>query len=119
MPYSLRNIYFSFKQDVEDLNRIIVELSSQPSSLERDTHIEGCFIRFVVSWEIFCEEYFLRCLCTGKTRSGYKIKPLITSPRNLKDAFKKINKNRSDRDKDYINWLDLSLVNIRIDDYFR
>lgn len=119
MPYSLKKIYFTFKQEVEDLNRIVVELSSRPVSLERDTHIEGCFIRFVVSWEIFCEEYFLRCLCVGKTRLGYEIKPLITSPRNTNEAFKKINSNRRDRDKDYIDWLDSTLVKDRIGDYFR
>lgn len=119
MSYSLKNTYFIFKQEVEHLNSIIVELSSQPVSLERDTHIEGCYIRFVVSWELFCEEYFLRCLCGGKTRSGYKINPLITCPRNINDAFKKINAKRSDRDKDYLTWLDLTLVQNRINDYFR
>lgn len=119
MPYSLKNIYFTFKQEVEHLNRIIAELSSQPASLERDTHIEGCYIRFVVSWELFCEEYFLRCLCGGKSRSGYKINPLITCPRNIKDAFKKIDAKRSDRDKDYLTWLDPTLVQYRINDYFR
>ena len=119
MAYSLNPTYLSFKYEVEELNRIILELSSRAVSLERDTHIEGCFIRLVVSWEIFCEEYFLRCLCGGKTRKQYEIKPLITCPRNKNDAFKKINSNRRDREKDYLNWLDSSLVKQRIDDYFR
>jgi hypothetical protein len=119
MAYSLKKIYLNFKQEVEDLNRIVVELSTRPTSLERDTHIEGCFIRFVVSWENFCEEYFLRCLCVGRTRSGYEIKPLITSPKNMNDAFKKINVNRRDRDKDYLNWLDSTLVKDRVGDNFR
>lgn len=119
MAYSLSSIYVSFKQEVEELNRIVVELSSRPTILERDTHIEGCFIRFVVSWEIFSEEYFLRCLCVGRTRSRYEIKPLITSPRNKNDAFRKINANRRDRNKDYLDWLDSTLVKRRVDDYFR
>ena len=119
MAYSLSSIYFSFKQEVEELNRIVVELSTRPTSLERDTHIEGCFIRLVVSWEIFSEEYFLRCLCVGRTRSRYEIKPLITSPRNKNDAFKKISANRRNRDKDYLDWLDSTIVKQRVDDYFR
>ncbi|MBU3927835.1 MAG: hypothetical protein KKB74_08525 [Bacteroidetes bacterium] len=119
MSYSLKKTYFSFKQEVEGLNRIVVDLSAQPTSLERDTHIEGCFIRFVVSWECFCEEYFLRCLCVGKTRSGHEIKPSVSAPRNLNEAFKKININKHDRDKDYLDWLDSTLLKNRIGDYFR
>lgn len=119
MPYSLNPIYSAFKKEVEELNRIIVELSTRPNSLKRDTHIEGCFIRFVVSWEVFSEEYFLRCLCIGKTRSRYKIKPLITNLKNKNDAFKKINIKNRDRDKDYLDWLDANIVKQRIDDYFR
>lgn len=45
-------------------------------------------------------------LCIAKTRSRYEIKPLITSLKNKNDAFKKINRNRRDRDIDYIDWLD-------------
>jgi len=119
MAYSLSTIYLSFKEEVEELNRIIVHISPQPISIQRDTHIEGCFIRLVVSWECFCEEYFLRCLCNGKARSGSEIKPLITSLRNKNDAFKKINTNRRDREKDYLDWLDSAIVKQRIDDYFR
>jgi len=58
MPYSLKSIHNSFKKEVDELNNIILNLSTQPPSLARDTHIEGCFIRFVVSWELFCEEFF-------------------------------------------------------------
>ncbi|OGP51081.1 MAG: hypothetical protein A2Y79_00590 [Deltaproteobacteria bacterium RBG_13_43_22] len=119
MAYSLTSIFFHFKKEVEELNRIVLGLSSQPASLERDTHIEGCFIRLVVSWEVFSEEYFLRCLCVGKTRSGYEIKPLITSQRNKNDAFKKINATRRERDKEYLDWLDSALVKQRINDFFR
>lgn len=119
MAYSLSQIHFSFKQEAEELNRIVVGLSSRPISLERDTHIEGCFIRLVVSWEHFSEEYFLRCLCVGKTRSRYEIKPLITSLRSRNDAFSEIKASGRDRDKDYLDWLDSTLVKQRVDNYFR
>lgn len=119
MAYSLNTIYISFKEKVEKLNRIIVHLSSLPPSIQRDTHIEGCFIRLVVSWENFCEEYFLRCLCNANTRTRYEIKPKITSLRNKNDAFKRINTNRRDREKDFLDWLDSAIVKQRIDDYFR
>lgn len=119
MAYSLGSIYLPFKEEVEELNRIVVSLSAQPSSLERDTHLEGCFIRLVVSWENFSEEYFLRCLCVGITRSGREIRPLITSLKNKNEAFKKLHANRRDRDKDYLDWLDSSLVRQRAEDYFR
>jgi len=119
MAYSLNLIYLSFKEDIEELNRIIINLSTQPISFARDTHIEGCFIRLVVSWEYFSEEFFLRCLCGGKTRSSYIIKPLMTCSRNTNDAFRKININRMDRGKDYIEWLDSTLVKKRIQNYFR
>ncbi|MCK5051102.1 MAG: hypothetical protein KAS53_05155 [Candidatus Cloacimonetes bacterium] len=101
------------------MNRIIIALSVQQASIDRDTHIEGCFIRFVVSWEVFCEEYFLRCLCVGKTRSQYQIKPHVTSSRNTNEAFKRANSRRRDRAKDYLDWLDTSIIKHRIQDYFR
>lgn len=119
MSFSLNPIYCSFKKDIEDLNRIINDISTGPSSVNRDTHIEGCFIRFVALWEVFCEEYFLRCLCAGISRSGYKIKPLAASPRNRNEAFKKININRRQREKDYLDWLDSSILQQRVNDYFR
>ncbi|MFC1825518.1 hypothetical protein ACFL9T_22635, partial [Thermodesulfobacteriota bacterium] len=76
-------------------------LSTEKPSIERDTHIEGCFIRFVVSWEIFVEEYFLRCVCCAKTRKAQVLKPLRTPFRNTNEAFKRINTRRRDREKDY------------------
>ncbi len=119
MAYSLKSIHSSFKKEVDELNDIILNLSSQPSSIARDTHIEGCFIRFVVSWEVFCEEFFLRCLCVGNTRSQHKIKPLATSSRNTNEAFKRINTHRRDRSKDYIDWLDSAVIKQRTSDFFR
>ncbi len=119
MPYSLNNIYQSFENEIQELNRLINLLAAIPESIERDTHIEGCFIRMVVSWECFVEEYFLRCMCKAKTRTGTFIKPHGSNSRNVNDAFKKINKHRRDRDKDFTDWLDAKLVQQRIDDNFR
>ncbi len=119
MPYSLNNIYQSFENEIQELNRLVTLLAAIPESIERDTHIEGCFIRMVVSWECFVEEYFLRCMCKAKTRTGTFIKPHGSNSRNVNDAFKKINKHRRDRDKDFTDWLDAKLVQQRIDDNFR
>lgn len=119
MSYSLKKIFDNFKNDIDELNRIVGALSVQPESIERDTHIEGCFIRLVVSWECFMEEYFLRCMCKAKTRGNREIKPHGPVSRNINDAFKKINKNRKDRDKDFTDWLDGKLLEQRINDHFR
>ena len=119
MPYSLSVIYNKFTREVMELNTIILDLHTQKTSLRRDTHIEGCFLRFVVCWEAFVEEYFLRCLCSGKTRSNRIIKPLRPSSKNINEAFKKINIHRKDREKDFVEWLDAKLVQQRIKDFFR
>ncbi len=119
MAYQLKNIYKSFEQEINELNRLVSRLSTEQESIERDTHLEGCFIRLVVSWECFVEEYFLRCMCKAKTRGNSNIGPHATASKNTNEAFKKINKNRSDRDKDFTDWLDIKLVQQRIDDHFR
>lgn len=119
MPYSLNRIFSAFEHDIIELNRMVSSLSAQPESIDRDTHIEGCFIRLVVSWECFIEEYFLRCMCKAKTRKNKEIKPQGAVCRNTNDAFKKINKKRKDRDKDFTDWLDAKLLQQRIDDHFR
>lgn len=119
MAYSLRVIHDKFVKEVNALNSIVHRLESTPECLERDTHIEGCYIRFVVCWECFIEEFFLRCLCGAKTRNNSKIKPREAPVKNTNEAFKKINKHRRDRDKDYIDWLDSDLVEQRVNDFFR
>ncbi|PCJ51077.1 MAG: hypothetical protein COA74_01030 [Gammaproteobacteria bacterium] len=119
MPYSLRIAFERFEKETIELERLVTELATHPESIERDTHIEGCFIRMVVNWEVFIEEYFLRCMCKARTRSKYLICPRIVASKNINEAFKKINKYRNDRDKDYTNWLDVKLVQQRIDDHFR
>ncbi len=119
MAYSLQIIFKKFNTEVTELNRIVIELQQKGGNLERDTHIEGCFIRFVVSWERFVEEYFLRCLCGAKTRSKKIIKPKVKPFKNTNDAFKRVNINRRDREKDFIDWLDTKIVEQRINDYFR
>lgn len=119
MPFSLHTIEKKFRNDVNELNRLLVVLSTKGASIERDTHIEGCFIRLVVSWEIFIEEYFLRCLCNGKTKSNKIISPRSIPFRSKNEAFKALNKYRKDRDKDFIDWLDSRLISQRVADYFR
>ncbi|MGB0836170.1 MAG: hypothetical protein ACPGR2_16780 [Psychrobium sp.] len=119
MAYSLKATFEKFDKEVRELNQIILELSHNSSDLKRDTHIEGCFIRLVVSWECFIEEFFLRCMCKAKTRSNYEIKPQGSPSKNINEAFKKINKNRRDRDKDFTDWLDAKLFQQRTDDFFR
>lgn len=119
MAYALKSIYESFYKEATELNTIVARLANEPESLERDSHIEGCFIRLVVGWECFVEEYVLRCMCKAKTRGNYVIKPLNTAFKNPNEAFKKINKNRKDRLKDYTDWLDNNQVQHRIDDHFR
>lgn len=117
--YQLKSIYESFKNEMTDLNRLMLVLAKEPESIDRDTHIEGCFIRLVVCWECFLEEYFLRCMCGATTRSKVSIKPHESLSKNRNEAFKKINKNRRDRNKDFTDWLDSKALQIRIDDYFR
>jgi hypothetical protein len=119
MAYSLRKTYQNFHNEVTDLNKIIHALETRDESLERDTHIEGCFIRFVVCWESFVEEYFLRCLCSANTRTNKKIKPKEAPIKNINEAFKRINKHRRSRDKDFLDWLDSKLIEQRISDFFR
>jgi hypothetical protein len=119
VAYVLSKIYNQFEAQVSDLERIVISKSTESKSLERDTHIEGCYIRFVVSWETFIEEYFLRCLCGGKTRVKKEIRPLHTVYKNSSVAFTYINTKRKDRDKDYIDWLDTNIMKTRINDHFR
>lgn len=119
MAYVLKSIYESFDQEIKELNDIVISLASNPQNLARDTHIEGCFIRLVVGWECFIEEYFLRCMCKAQTRSKVEIKPKITPLRSTNEAFKKINKHRKDRDKDFTDWLDSNSLQQRVDDHFR
>lgn len=119
MAYVLKKTYSSFEKEVKELDRLIHTLAIQSQSIDRDTHIEGCFIRLVVCWESFLEEYFLRCMCGATTRSRAQIKPRDSVSKNTNDAFKKINKNRKDRDKDFTDWLDSKMLQQRIDDYFR
>ena len=119
MSYSLKKTYESLEKEILQLNAIVNKLAVIPTSMERDVHIEGCFIRLVVSWETFIEEYFLRCMCKAKTRTNKEIKPISNPSKTTNDAFKKINKNRKDRDKDFTDWLVTTLITHRVNDYFR
>jgi len=119
MAYSLRKITLELQEEMIQLNQFVIDLSNEPENLKRDTHIEGCFIRMVVCWEVFVEEYFLRCMCKAKTKRNYILKPKGVASRNTSEAFKKINKHRRDREKDYTDWLDTNTLQQRINDLFR
>ena len=119
MPYSLNPTYRKFISEARDLERIIQSLSTQDKSIDRDTHIEGCFIRFVVAWEAFVEDYFLKCSCSANTRSGYLIRPMRIRHANTNEAFRYLNKHRRSRDKDFIDWLDIDSIKQKLVDNFR
>lgn len=119
MAYSLKKPYNNFTDSAIKLNNIVIKSSTNSDSLEKEALIEGCFIRLVTSWEVFIEEYFLRCMCVAETRSGKTIKPRGGSYPSLTKAFERINKNRKPREKDYIDWLDTNLLKERANDFFR
>ena len=120
MAYSLKIVHKKFNQEVDELNAIVKSLSIEEQGLVRDTHVEGCFIRLVVCWECFIEEYFLRCMCSAERRTANShIKPHGVTFRKTEEAFKKINKNRRNRSQDFIDWLDSNLIKQRANDYFR
>lgn len=119
MAYSLKSVYMEFHNEATELNQVISRLANEPTCISRDAHIEGCFIRLVVAWERFVEEYFLRCMCKAKLRSGQVLKPKVPPFKNTEEAFKKLSKKRVGREKDYTDWLDNVQISHRIDDYFR
>jgi len=119
MPYSLRVPYNRFASEIEQLDTCIRQLAELPEGVGRDTHIEGCFIRFAVRWEQFVEEYVLRCLCGAMTRSKRSIRPRHVSIRTTREAFTRLNAKRQNRDKDYIDWLDAEALQKHVGDHFR
>ncbi len=116
--YSLKIIYKDFEETSNKLCEIVKSLASLQPDLKRDVHIEGCFIKFVVKWEIFIEEYFLRCMCSATTHSGGIIKPKGTLFKNTNKAFIRLNKDRKGREIDYTDWLSHDLLKQRCLDFF-
>ncbi len=118
MPYSLRVISKQFRGDIAEIEIIINNQSIKAKSFERDLFIEACFLKMMVVWENFLEEYFLGCMCSANSLSNKKLKPKGNSFASKNDAFKKLHIHRKDRDKDYLDWLDTSKLEQRVTDYF-
>lgn len=116
--YSLDKLYLSFINKTNELVLLFNNIVSQPKSLERDLLIEALFLKIVVHWENFLEEYFLSCLCRGRSKSGKIIKPIIPALRNKDAAFKRLSPNRRGRESEYLDWLDFIKLKDRCNDYF-
>jgi hypothetical protein len=116
--YSLKPSLRAFQKTITALSEIARKVSIEPLSLERDVHIDGCFIRLAVSWECFTEEYFLRCMCGAKTCSGAILRPKVPAFWTTEAAFKRISQKREVREKEYTDWLSPALLKQRVIDYF-
>lgn len=116
--YSLDKLYVSFINKTNELVLLFDRIVSQPKSLERDLLIEALFLKIVIHWENFLEEYFLSCLCRGRSKSGKIIKPIIPAQRNKNAAFKRLTPNRGGRESEYLDWLDFNKLKNRCNDYF-
>ncbi len=115
--YTLGRLYNDYHNTVIELSNIVINLSNIPQSLDRDVHIEGCFIRAVVNWENFVEEYFLRCMCSASTRNRTTLKPKTACSRDTRHAFGRLKINR-ERHEDYIDWLSNASLHQRVDAFF-
>lgn len=116
--YGLTRLYGNFHRTIAELNYIVTTLASRRQSLERDVYIEGCFLRFVVTWENFVEDYFLRCMCSAKTRNGVELRPKFPCSASLDEAFKRLKATNRIREQDYANWLSYNTVKPLIVEYF-
>jgi hypothetical protein len=116
--YGLVHLYNNFHGTITDLTRIVTILASRQQSLERDVHIEGCFLRAVVTWENFIEAYFLRCMCSAKTRNGATLKPKTPCFTNMEQAFKRVKATNRIREQEYANWLSNVIIKQLVLDYF-
>ena len=118
MTYSLRPISKQFRGDIAEIETIVNSQSVRAKSFERDLFIEACFLKMMVVWENFLEEYFLGCMCSAKTLSNRTLKPKGSNMPSKDEAFKKLHIQRKARDKDYLDWLDASKLEQRVSDYF-
>ena len=116
--YSLKRLHNKFITELIQLKAILDDLYSQNKSLKRDIFTEGVFLRIVVIWENFLEEYFLRTMCKCKTLNGTIIKPKVSISPNVKIAYKKLNVQKKSRDSSYLNWLDYSTLKDRTESFF-
>jgi hypothetical protein len=118
VPYSLKPISKRFREEIAEIETIINSQSVRTKSFERDLFIEACFLKTIVVWENFLEEYFLACMCSAKTLSNTTIQPKVSKSLSKNEAFKKLNIHRKDRDKDYLDWLDTTKLEQRVTDNF-
>jgi len=119
MPrYRLKKSYNDFKATIDELSSIASNLSNTPRTLERDVHIEGCFLRVVVTWENFLEEYFLRCMCSAQTCCGKVIRPQVPCSQNTQKAFKLLQGGDGGRNNNYADWLSHDILQRRVTLYF-
>jgi hypothetical protein len=107
MPFPLKPISLKFRADVLNLKDIFDREWLKPKTFERDLLIEACFLKSVIAWEEFIENYTLTCLCEGEIRRGVIIKPKrgISVCQNLHDAFKSLKSTRVDWYTYYYDWL--------------
>jgi hypothetical protein len=118
MSYSLKRIYTDFINDAYALEELIFTLQKEETSLKRDILVEGSFIRFITGLEKFIEDFFLRCMCKAKSRSGTIIKPKDSCSQNAEDAFQRLHIDRRKKDKSYMGWLDCKRLRRRAEDHF-
>jgi len=116
--YGLGRLYQNFHDTIAELTNIATTLASRQQSLERDVHIEGCFLRAVVTWENFIEDYFLRCMCSAKTRNGAILKPKTPCSTNVDEAFKRVKATTRYREQNYANWLAIDIIKQLALEYF-
>ncbi len=116
--YRLAPLFRDFDKTSSDLNNIVTRLALLSSTLERDVHIEGCFIRAVTAWENFLEEYFLRCMCSAETRGKSVLKPKALIATDSKAAFLSLLALSRAGNIGYLNWLDQHSLNAFANTYF-
>lgn len=108
MPLPLKPLSLKFRQEFVEAKTIFYREFPTVRSYERDLLIESCFLRCVIAWEEFIENYTLTCLCGGIIRPSLIVKPKKGIPisANLLDAFKSIRAIPGDWSTYYHKWLE-------------
>jgi hypothetical protein len=118
VPYSLRPISKQFLADITQIETLIIGQSLKTKTFDRDLIVEACFLKIMVTWENFLEEYFLACMCSANSLSNKLLQPKGIKLSSKDEAFKKLHKDRKSRDKDYLDWLDVKKLEQRVNDHF-
>ncbi|GAB3927281.1 hypothetical protein [Mucilaginibacter myungsuensis] len=116
MPLPLKPLSLKFRSEVGQAKNIFDREVLNAKSFERDLLIEACFLKCVIIWEEFIENYTLTCLCEGEIRPGVVIKPKRGHPISvsLLDAFKSLKSSRPDWSTHYYDWLKPSSLEEKI-----